>query len=209
MISSLRADEWKWLPLTRWPTSTPWQEQRNVHSKRFVLPTHAHQGGEVGLAKVWSKGHIHQDLLRLARLMQIPGPHLPPIDSTALGAGSRNLHLPQAGLFCCTWKSEDHCCRGPLHSYPWALSSLWAMKENICWEGKWVRVEAVRSSCLELPLPILISHFFLLDDHRCIPKAKVRHYTTWENHQVKLTFKTHIKFLSSRAFRVFTPVWEQ
>lgn len=45
--------------------------------------------------QVWSKGHQHQDFLRLAHLRQILVPHLKLTDCASLGVGAGN-HFPQA-----------------------------------------------------------------------------------------------------------------
>lgn len=101
MIPSRRVDGWKWLPLIRWPILTPWEEQ-----EACVIHRCSAGKRELGLAEYGPKAS-HHGLPRLPHLMTIPGLHLRPTDFASLGVRWRDLS-------CCTWKSEDHCCRSAL-----------------------------------------------------------------------------------------------
>ena len=96
MIASLRADEWKLFPLTRWPISSP-GKSKEVSIASGLLPTHAYRGGQSwGLPSVVQRPPP-SGLLRLAHLMQIPGPTSnPPI-----------LHLWEQNWEICTCHKLD------------------------------------------------------------------------------------------------------
>lgn len=85
------------VPINQMAHFIPRQEQRSVHSKRFVSPTHAYQGGQRwGLPSVVQRPPP-SGLLRLAHLMQIPGPTSnPPI-----------LHLWEQNWEICTCHKLD------------------------------------------------------------------------------------------------------
>ena len=113
-----RLTQGRWMeivPINQMAHFIPRQEQRSVHSKRFVLPTHAYQGGQrLEFAKCGPKATS----IRTSEISTFDADswaYLKPTNPASLGAELRNLHLPQAGLFCYTSESEDHCCRGPLH----------------------------------------------------------------------------------------------
>lgn len=156
-----------------------------------------------GARQVWSKGLRRQGLLRWPHLMPIPGPRLIHTNFASLGVRWRDLHFPQALWALVHMEVRGRLLQGPLHCWPWPPSSLWAMNIGLRREGQWFKVEAGRPSCLEVPLPIPISYFFLLMTPDC-PKGKRERL-----HPTEHAFKTHIKSLSPRAFGTFSPVWEQ
>lgn len=166
-----------------------------------------HQGGQR-----WGSPSVIQrpppsGLLRLARLMQIPGPTSnPPI-----------LHLWEQNWEICTCHKLD--CSATYQSLRTTAAEdpctanlgLWAPSEP--W--KKITVGKESESGYKLSDPILIgkvflslSYFFLLEDHTCVPKA-----SEGLHHMGELYGKTHLqnlqKLLSSRVFWVFRPVWVQ